>query len=98
TCYRDWSSDVCSSDLKRAIAGCREPELVLDRGQPDGEGLRYSQARQPGREVRSVAAGPVDGVVVGDEIDVRSRGQIDQHVAHEQIGRASCRGRGEASG
>src|SRR6266581_6691800 len=56
----DWSSDVCSSDLRRhgRVDGGRHPALrVLSAGghegeEPDGEG-RSSEERRVGKECRS---------------------------------------------
>src|SRR3989442_15745441 len=73
-CGRDWSSDVCSSDLHRA-----RQEVLSD--------LADGGARQPGERV---GVGDRGGGAPGLEAGGRSR-----HA--DQIGRGSCRGRGEIS-
>src|SRR5207245_5838166 len=59
-CYRDWSSDVCSSDLAKDGAGQHEEELL--RGEPEHQAhgedaherlphLRHEVAYEPEREI-----------------------------------------------
>src|SRR3712207_9534798 len=70
--WRDWSSDVCSSDLGPPAGS---PRAVADHG-PDG---------QRKRGARLVLAGPL-GLV---------HGRVG--LLQQEIGRASCRERGEIS-
>src|SRR5438128_6426562 len=62
-CYRDWSSDVCSSDLARQLAGLidgwKNRGLTPDKV-PEGEAFAYaagkgarSEERRVGKECRS---------------------------------------------
>src|SRR3546814_6064114 len=80
----DWSSDVCSSDLHRTLAG------LAVRGDP------FAMRRQLGLDLRRQLglALAVDGTlqVGAGQIDI---GEIDaaQVGAAQEIGRASCRER-----
>src|SRR2546422_2666229 len=69
-CSRDWSSDVCSSDLAKV-------QRLARRGAREGEG---------------------EGVIDGGKRAHRVAGARQQRWRVSQIGRASCRGRGEISG
>src|SRR5690606_41009146 len=82
---RDWSSDVCSSDLR---AGCRSTTLRgLERClEPFEPAL---QQRPRAAEVEAHEAGPAERGAVGETEAVR---------LEPEIGRASCRERGESAG
>src|SRR5206468_8332635 len=90
---RDWSSDVCSSDLDGVV------DLILANGHPDDMIDQYSQQvhykeplllfHQEGGKLRNVSADagpaftrmyPARGLAVGD-------------LDNDEIGRASCRER-----
>src|SRR5690606_40380236 len=91
---RDWSSDVCSSDL--AIAACIDPsERLVAVGA--GAALDLSN-------VIALAAGGATGLSIGAVAQQAARlradhllvdGVCDANVLDVlEIGRASCRGRG----
>src|SRR5207245_3755194 len=94
-CYRDWSSDVCSSDLHRMLQRLEldhpvveparpelDPELVL-RGLPRGVGRDlFERARREGL-VRPVRQQKVEDALLG------------KLLGPLQIGRAACRETGE---
>src|SRR5699024_11805994 len=89
---RDWSSDVCSSDL----AG-----LGLNDGQ-GGHGaaaVLLGQAagplQQAGVEVEHVAG---VGLPAGGALEQQGQGAVGHRVLAEKIGRASCRERGAWGG
>src|SRR5437868_9221709 len=75
---RDWSSDVCSSDLVLVVIvlGAEVLRRALDRGHQPRDG------------------GGAGGVLLAVE-EVLRRVLADAGRAAEQIGRASCRERGE---
>src|SRR5207245_7118344 len=97
-CYRDWSSDVCSSDLEIS-------HLV-----EDGVNLGHDilSVHNNGRVFRSPQCHVQYGTVLGDidffsaEHGIDSRlqaalsGQLKEQI--EQIGRATCREREELCG
>src|SRR5207245_8568333 len=82
-CYRDWSSDVCSSDLAGRIVrrGVMVPVAIVDRGR----GLRTRVAGRPtgGRGIPNCQKQAAIAVEL-------KRGK--------EIGRASCRERKESAG
>src|SRR3546814_972037 len=75
----DWSSDVCSSDLRLAAVGIRAAEF-LGRDHFAGRGLYQ---RRAGEEDRALVAD--DDAFVGHGGHIRAAGG--------EIGRASCRER-----
>src|SRR3546814_14100508 len=80
----DWSSDVCSSDLRAAWLANRDA-----RARPD----RELQSRREGnrRRRRAVERPPLDPPAPGDQARLAVGGEA---VARDQeIGRASCRER-----
>src|SRR5207245_5505162 len=94
-CYRDWSSDVCSSDLSSspgltawALLGLRAA------GRPSAAAYDYLVAHEPDLrtatdiELAVLAEGATGGV---------SEPLYEKLVALGQIGRASCRERGARS-
>src|SRR5690606_40608462 len=93
---RDWSSDVCSSDLAMRMQGA----LGLSRGAGgiDNEGgvVRRRLHRFEGIRTVGHAGGHVQAIVAGSVYtqDVAKRRKI---AAQCQIGRASCRERGSGS-
>src|SRR5262245_65796222 len=74
-CLSDWSSDVCSSDLRGGVA----QKLFARLDSPATARQRQQQVELDGRE-GDLAAGEFG----------HARGGI-----HQEIGRASCRERGE---
>src|SRR5690606_40208551 len=81
-CSRDWSSDVCSSDLKELIAraihnaSSRKGELMI----------KVNCAAMPANLIESELFGHEKGAFTG---------AIERRIGKfEQIGRASCRDRG----
>src|SRR5207247_4413177 len=89
---RDWSSDVCSSDLDEPLLfRLRDAQLVVGV-------LDVSGQLVPGRRL---LLGRADEVLDVIEIDARQvRAPVGQRLAPEQlealqIGRASCREGGE---
>src|SRR5207245_8432196 len=92
-CYRDWSSDVCSSDLP---APCRdrpgprrEAEEERDLVFEHLAGRLALPARAPGVLVRLA-----QGLLHGHEQGARGVGLELEIDGRQEIGRASCRGRG----
>src|SRR6266498_6025687 len=58
-CGRDWSSDVCSSDLVRGAGASRPAQPDLGLHVADLDGLeRETAGLRKGRRVRDVAAAP----------------------------------------
>src|SRR5207302_6216682 len=93
---RDWSSDVCSSDLRdhpdldagRLRLGDRAGGLWTWRVEDADEGQKGEAAHHP----EKVASG-----VESERVEVPASGGHDpQAVLRQQIGRASCREKGEA--
>src|SRR5207302_8298975 len=83
---RDWSSDVCSSDLRPAggPAGGHRPR---------GEATPVRPRRRPGEAQRALGRAGVRGRGIGVKKSGRKKAQNAQKEA--EIGRASCRERGE---
>src|SRR5690606_40429697 len=95
---RDWSSDVCSSDLITVERHAATPRAVDER--PAGKGGNAPGADRDRRGCAPIPAGTMEDhrmaeqpaiFIVDDEPSVLAA------VARE-IGRASCRGRGEVWG
>src|SRR5206468_8220008 len=93
---RDWSSDVCSSDLRPR---CPEDEQVspaeqLRPGQTEIVGGGSDHVQQSDNRVvgcrRSLVEANAERLALDDEV-----GEGPAGVNREQIGRASCRERGE---
>src|SRR3546814_4489001 len=76
----DWSSDVCSSDLQRRLAGARTPDQADLLAGPHVE-------RQPFDDGHLAAIAETDGL----EADLAAGHR--QGLGTGQIGRASCRAR-----
>src|SRR5207249_9347459 len=94
---RDWSSDVCSSDLGRAIAlapgrmdfRLRDADVAMLRGAVDA-------ARSLLGELSALAADPV--TAEGAKRRLRAIDAAARARPPEQIGRASWRERGYVAG
>src|SRR5690606_40113014 len=94
---RDWSSDVCSSDLALAAEELvrerqadRLARLRVDRAHVAPEAARAdAQKRQPVAVVR---------VHVGLDLEYRRGERLGRGVDEPEIGRASCREGGETGG
>src|SRR5207253_5276520 len=84
---RDWSSDVCSSDLRRSLLGHDYRQFALVVGVLGGEINDLRLVRVGRMEDRAIVpvVDPVRGKSLCDGLQMR------------EIGRASCRERGEAS-
>src|SRR5690625_5699540 len=78
---RDWSSDVCSSDLSGAGASLG--------GEPEESGFKVSEGRPPGLsdEIESIAVHASPALI--------AYGGVLQFFGPRQIGSASCRERVE---
>src|SRR5204863_6681536 len=86
---RDWSSDVCSSDLPRPPLATRE--LTMDF-------VLVEEARHLVLQgERALAVGEVHGQLPGSEWRARSS-RVGTAAPKCEIGRASCRERGEVGG
>src|SRR2546422_7113351 len=81
-CSRDWSSDVCSSDLTPVHRDARPVEADLPRERLDGRECGEHQAEAVTRRIRQRA--------------VRTGGHEERRVGGN--GRRACRGKGEESG
>src|SRR5690554_7426016 len=91
-CGRDWSSDVCSSDLEQLLPGRSQHGVAGEKGQRSQIGTDHETgSQQQGsqtehRPVQQKARQPASGLAdTPDGIE----GFFDIH----QIGRASCRER-----
>src|SRR5699024_11812640 len=90
---RDWSSDVCSSDLEKMYEQCVDAVIILG-GSMDGIVIDEKAI-----SIMNYIAETVPVVVMG-----RSQGipcyevRIDEAGAMEKIGRASCREGGRSGG
>src|SRR5207245_6460217 len=94
-CYRDWSSDVCSSDLLGSNLAVPVRLLPGERRRGDLRGTRLSaDARRivAAQAARALAYG-LGSVLIG--VTLARRGLSDTAVGAVQIGRASCRAEGE---
>src|SRR5699024_11754821 len=86
---RDWSSDVCSSDLEELLEECADGPRRLD--------LRRLQTSEPDVAVDAAEQGRESGCTVLE--DFEGCGALDGDREHRhgdevlrEIGRASCRG------
>src|SRR5207245_5352635 len=93
-CYRDWSSDVCSSDLEAVLPSSRSKPIAILRRRL----FCSPAARVRRKDLEGVAA---DLVCSMRRILKTTRNRSvyayshKLHVAKLKIGRASCTGRGE---
>src|SRR5690606_39703476 len=78
---RDWSSDVCSSDLEEKLLGWDGIESVY---------TRVGRTRGGGQDIDE----DVVGIIQYEFLDWRERKSANE-ILNEQIGRASCRERVE---
>src|SRR5207245_5082402 len=92
SCYRDWSSDVCSSDLDEATS-----LQAIERNAPDMPVQSGSVAKQEFEYTRhgttTLTAGldVVTGEIISPTLQVTRT--EPEFVDHIEIGRASCRER-----
>src|SRR5262249_56845361 len=88
----DWSSDVCSSDLAAEQPGARvlSVDPSLTRPRPDQLGALAPLA--------GFSAGRLAELAQVAVVERAPRGSDPLRDRLEEIGRASCRGRGEISG
>src|SRR5207253_5774941 len=84
---RDWSSDVCSSDLYRVVAATDERELSA---------ADAAFTRTLGLSLGVLALALVAAVAIQVRVGLRPLHRLSTGVAaiREEIGRASCRERG----
>src|SRR5207245_5112360 len=89
-CYRDWSSDVCSSDLTQVLAA------ITDRPQPSPQ--RLTRQLGVGHAFIQATHNPLGGAALGwiRELSFRDQTEKEFYGQTIQIGRASCRERGES--
>src|SRR5207245_6423583 len=90
SCYRDWSSDVCSSDLDAVLVAVAHPSVVVDAlaaARPGGRVLLFA-ANDPVTRIEFPAA-----AVGTDEKEILGSYSAAADI-QEEIGRASCRERG----
>src|SRR3546814_13145532 len=87
----DWSSDVCSSDLARALAARKEVGQHRNRG---GRQRRFADADADTAR-HHLPIGPGERAQSGHETP-RGNAPGDQALARTvvEVGRTSCRGRG----
>src|SRR5690606_41002324 len=83
---RDWSSDVCSSDLDPAVAGSLPPISILDAAEKKQKSFSPESLEAMSRLLE------IKLKEFGVEVVVES---VHPGPVITQIGRASCRGRGE---
>src|SRR3546814_7297810 len=91
----DWSSDVCSSDHKTEIAKDEEPMKVGDSKAGLAGAAKKLSATYDFAIHTHGSIGP--SCAVADMRDGKATvwtASQAPHVLHQQIGRASCRGRG----
>src|SRR3712207_7811285 len=79
--WRDWSSDVCSSDL-----------LVADLEVMAADGAGGEEVRQRGGDVAVVALHRVGGVEVRRVVVTRSAGAVEDRSEERRVGK-ECRSR-----
>src|SRR5207245_6851130 len=91
-CYRDWSSDVCSSDLEEDFSPATRAYLGSDRFQR--EVLLAAQLSHP-HIVPLFEADEADGLLFYVMEYVEGESLQDRISRKGQIGRASCRERVE---
>src|SRR5207253_6321981 len=84
---RDWSSDVCSSDLRRCRGGSESPPTC---GAPERRAPQRRELMPPHGAVEREAVHQQDRRAVAPNLDAQLGGP--------EIGRASCRERGEVKG
>src|SRR5207245_8275476 len=94
SCYRDWSSDVCSSDLGGGRVTDLAGRVALVTGASKGIGRAIAlELAEAGADLVINARGSAALDTVAAEI--RGRGRAGEAVpADVEIGRASCRERG----
>src|SRR5699024_11997575 len=90
---RDWSSDVCSSDLPKILLA-DEPVAALD---PASSGAVISLLEQICREDNLTVISSLHQVQLAIDFADRIVGLQAGKVGFDQIGRASCRERVELS-
>src|SRR3546814_11626491 len=73
---RDWSSDVCSSDLQRGLGGARCKDLAGRGPQPDGGGFTPPDG----------AGGGVRGSALALQAWVGAAGRLDGTTATASVG------------
>src|SRR5690606_39686231 len=93
---RDWSSDVCSSDLLRAKQKARRIYGILERQFHRYYEVSAQRRGLTGLNLLQILESRLDNVVYRLGF-AESRAQARLLVSHGQIGRASCREGGERS-
>src|SRR5207247_5348859 len=101
---RDWSSDVCSSDLPQNPLTVVTASEVLVEQAGDRPGIEVTEARQAARRELVLQHGPelvAQPCRGGADEAALGRGEVgggQPSGKRAQIGRASCRERGEEAG
>src|SRR5207245_4275752 len=92
SCYRDWSSDVCSSDLFGSSSAFRRcsVEKRNDRGR------RRPSASSAGSDTTVPTPGWFSSATCKSHICLYASFELSGLPSLEEIGRASCRGSGES--
>src|SRR3546814_19851721 len=94
---RDWSSDVCSSDLGSRVDGQAFRHSENDSGlfPPVAQrgGSRERRGRQPGQLSAPLLSAPAACAAQGRRADGDSRGACQGNARLPEIGRTTCRGR-----
>src|SRR5207245_8740334 len=88
-CYRDWSSDVCSSDLIRSHKPGDKLDLKIKSGEQSRDVALTLADRSPAATTR-----PSFGNLGGQIENVQDEQGPNSHE-YGEIGRASCRERGK---
>src|SRR5206468_5708847 len=90
---RDWSSDVCSSDLREDVPAGIEIVTLKDEGAEDTACLRavFDMVNEIGPDI------PNPDVYTASTFDMFLSGIRSPDSLHEEIGRASCRESGMIS-
>src|SRR5690606_41203498 len=93
---RDWSSDVCSSDLTEATGGKPIPIIMPQAGNSMEEGTIVKWLVKEGdRITKGQVIFEIETDKANMEVEATDDGRVAKIVAKEEIGRAACRERGE---
>src|SRR5207245_4070773 len=95
-CYRDWSSDVCSSDLYGIDGRHALPEETLDHldGYCGSRPVRIGNAAADQLQL-DIYGELMDAIYLYDKYGTPIAYDVWTQVRNMQIGRASCRESGE---
>src|SRR5699024_12005100 len=93
---RDWSSDVCSSDLSLFAHGVSDGEAGLSPAEVEAE--LSDDGSASGEDGASDGSGASDGDSASDDDGDELAATGTDVTVPAEIGRASCRERGQGSG